>query len=83
MIEILEELILKYDRIFIFLISSGLLGFYLIWNMAKEEFDKKDIIIIDGKDMGLGNKIIVDMILEMALKNKFFDEIINVINVKK
>ncbi|BAC44023.1 DegV family protein [Malacoplasma penetrans] len=83
MIEILEELTPKYDRIFILPISSGLSGSYSTWNMAKEEFDKKDIIIIDGKDMGPGNKIIVDMILEMASKNKSSDEIINAINVKK
>lgn len=83
MIEILEELTPKYDRIFVLPISSGLSGSFSTWNIAKEEFSKNEIIIIDGKDMGPGNKIIIDMILEMSKENKTTNEIVEAIEKRK
>lgn len=83
MIEILEELTQTYDRIFVLSISSGISGSYNTWNMAREEFKDKEIIVLDGKDLGYGNQVIVETILEMIAENKTTEEIVEYVEQRK
>lgn len=83
MIEILDELTKKYDRIFVVSISSGLSGSFNTWNMAKEEYKDKEIVVVDAKDIGVGIKIVVENILEMIKNNKSTDEILAYVESRK
>lgn len=83
MIEILEKLTASYDRIFVISISSGISGSYNTWNMAREEFADKDIIVLDAKDLGYGNEIVVKEIFKLVEQNKTNEEIIDYVEDRK
>lgn len=83
MLDIFEQLTPKYERIFVVPISSGLSGSFGSWNIAKQEFNNNEIIIIDSKDLGPGNRIVVDLIRKMIAENKSTKEIIDAINERK
>ena len=83
MIEILEKLTASYDRIFVISISSGISGSYNTWNMAREEFADKDIIVLDAKDLGYGNEIVVKEIFKLVEQNKTNQEIIDYVEDRK
>lgn len=83
MIDIFEELTPKYKRIFVVPISSGLSGSFSSWNIAKQEFSDNEIVIIDSKDLGPGNRIVVDLIREMVASNKSTNEIVKAIDERK
>ncbi|MCF0217675.1 MAG: DegV family protein [Malacoplasma sp.] len=75
MIEILNQLKEQYDKIFVLPISSGISGTYKTWLMAKEDFEDKEIIVLNGKDFGFGNKAIIDLVSKMIKENKSIAEI--------
>lgn len=83
MIEILDELTQKYERIFVVSISSGLSGSFNTWNIAKDEYKNNEIIVLDAKDMGVGIRTIVKNILEMTDQNKTTKEIIDYVEDRK
>ncbi|MDE5553403.1 MAG: DegV family protein [Malacoplasma sp.] len=83
MITIFEALTPKYQKIFVLPISRGLSGSYNTWNMAKEEFSKNEIIILDGCDLSHGIKDMVLDIKEMISKNKNDNEIIEYVEDHK
>lgn len=83
MISIFESLTPKYDKLFVIPISRGLSGSFNTWNMAKDEFPKKEIIILDSCDVSHGAKDMVIDIKEMILQNKTNDEIINYVEDHK
>lgn len=83
MYEILEELTPKYERIFVIPISSGLSGSYNTWTIAQKEFEKNEIILLDAKDLGPGNKVVVELVLKMIKENKTNQEIIDAIEARK
>ncbi len=83
MMQILDELIDKYERIFVISISSGLSGSFNTWNIAREEYSNKEIVILDSKDLGYGNQIIVNNIIQMINDNKSTKEIISYVEDRK
>lgn len=83
MMQILDELIDKYQRIFVVSISSGLSGSFNTWNIAKEEYSDKEIVVLDARDLGYGNQIVVNNIIQMVKENKSTKEIINYVEERK
>lgn len=82
-ITIFEALTPKYDKIYVVPISRGLSGSYNTWKMGREEFPKKDIVILDSCDVSHGVYDIVTDVKEMISKNKTDEEIINHIDERK
>ncbi|MDE6646032.1 MAG: DegV family protein [Malacoplasma sp.] len=83
MLDIFEKLTPKYERIFVVPISSGLSGSYETWNIAKEEFENSEIHIVNSKDLGPGNKAVVDLLIEMIKQNKSPEEILKKVEERK
>lgn len=83
MITIFEALTPKYSKIFVIPISRGLSGSYNTWNMAREEFPKNDIVVLDGCDVSHGVYDLVTDIREMISKNKTDQEIIDYVEDRK
>lgn len=83
MITMFDALTLKYETIYVIPISRGLSGSYNTWNMAKEEFPKNEIHILDGCDLGHGLKDMVLDIKDMVAKGKTSQEVFDYIEDHK
>lgn len=79
-ITLLEELTEKYQTIYVWPISKGLSGSFNTWNMAKEDFSKTDIVVIDSGHINMGIKTHVAHMAKMISENKSKEEILNYVN---
>ncbi len=76
MITLLEELTPKYQTIYVWPISKGLSSSYNTWNMAKEEFQNNNIIVIDSGHINISIKNHVTQMAKMIEENKTQEEIL-------
>lgn len=83
MITIFDALTPKYSKIYVIPISRGLSGCYNTWKIAREEFPKNDIVVLDGCDVSHGVYDLVTDIKEMISKNKTDQEIIDYVEDRK
>lgn len=83
MLEILDKLTPKYHRIFVVPISRGLSGSFNTWNIAKQEFPKNEIVVLDACDVGTGHRDVVLDVKELVDKGATTEEIVNYVEDHK
>ena len=69
----LDELFLKYDRVVILTLSSGLSSYFECLSIIKEDYKDKHLVCIDSRSVSIGILWLVDEI-NLLLKNNPSDE---------
>ncbi|RJS95424.1 DegV domain-containing protein, partial [Ureaplasma urealyticum] len=69
----LDELFLKYDRVVILTLSSGLSSYFESLSIIKEDYKDKHLVCIDSRSVSIGILWLVDEI-NLLLKNNPSDE---------
>lgn len=82
MIDILQKLVCSYDRIFVLPIAKGISNSFNTWQIAKQKFIQKEIIILDGLNTGKGYEVLIDELVGMLAQNKTTTEIVSYVALR-